>query len=340
MALLEKAVQADLVAVTRRILRLNNSDLRVTDYALICKNPNYSLCDAMLKTDVVYSVEYLLSFWEAKTQHVPCFVFKNTGRAVSLCCYVRPPVKLANCPRVREFNVLRVNESIVVGLKDIEQIKPSAQGILTNCVVRRSACGSAYNIELVAFGPDNELEYEALLRELYLKKTRAGGAWRHASPRAAAGTAVAALADATVLTAAPLGTPASEAAGAAPPACRSRRAGVCRCEPRFFDRDGNDVGAPGEGRRYAAEPAPPPPASPGAAGRRATGAASRTWPGGAAPSAAVAPSSTLLAGAPSARFGFGPWVRSPRAISSVVLAAVGLALILGGYVLGSAAPRA
>lgn len=67
--------------------------------------------------------------------------------------------------------MLRVNESLIVSLKDIEQIKPSTSGVLTNCVVRQSTCGSDYTIELVAFGPDNESEYEKLLHELYVKKS-------------------------------------------------------------------------------------------------------------------------------------------------------------------------
>ncbi|AFK83882.1 B50 [miniopterid betaherpesvirus 1] len=168
--LLDKALQADLIATTKRILKLGNGDLRVTDNALICKNPNYSLCDAMLKTDTVYSIEYLLSYWGARTDHVPCFVFKNTGCAVSLCCYLRAPARLVECDHVSEFNSLRVNESLIVSPRDIERIKPSTHGVLTNCVVRRSTCGTAYNIELVAFGPENEVEYNNLLRELYNRK--------------------------------------------------------------------------------------------------------------------------------------------------------------------------
>uniref|UniRef100_A0AAU7E0Y2 Nuclear egress membrane protein n=1 Tax=Cardioderma bat herpesvirus TaxID=3141914 RepID=A0AAU7E0Y2_9VIRU len=171
MAVVDKFVQADLIAATQRILRLGSNEVRVTDNALICKNPNYSLCDAMLKVDVVYFIEYLLSYWEARSGHVPCFVFKNTGCAASLCCYLRAPTKALDGERLKEFNVLRVNESLIVTLKDIEQMKPSARGVLTNCVVRRSACGSSFSVEFITFGPENETEYENLLRDLYAKKT-------------------------------------------------------------------------------------------------------------------------------------------------------------------------
>nr|5DOB_B Chain B, Virion egress protein UL34 homolog [Human herpesvirus 5 strain AD169] len=163
-----KVLHQDLVQATRRILKLGPSELRVTDAGLICKNPNYSVCDAMLKTDTVYCVEYLLSYWESRADHVPCFIFKNTGCAVSLCCFVRAPVALVSPARhVGEFNVLKVNESLIVTLKDIEEIKPSAYGVLTKCVVRKSNSASVFNIELIAFGPENEGEYENLLRELY-----------------------------------------------------------------------------------------------------------------------------------------------------------------------------
>lgn len=170
MAITDKSMQSDLIAATQRILKLGGSDLRVTDSGLVCKNPNYSLCDVMLKTDTVYCIEYLLSYWASKTGHVPCFVFKNTGCAVSLCCYVQAPGKLASCSHVQEFNCLRVNETLVVNLSDIDRIKPSKHGVLTNCVIRKSTYGNGYNIDLVAFGPENEAEYEDLLRELYLKK--------------------------------------------------------------------------------------------------------------------------------------------------------------------------
>uniref|UniRef100_A0AAU7E1Z9 Nuclear egress membrane protein n=1 Tax=Lemniscomys rat herpesvirus TaxID=3141920 RepID=A0AAU7E1Z9_9VIRU len=166
---IDRALHADLIAITRRILRLGDNELRVTDSALICKNPNYSLCDAMLKTDVTYCLEYLLSCWESRTKQTACFVFKNTGCRVSLCCYVRAPAKLTGLDRVKDFNFLRVNQSLIVTLQDIEYIKPCAQGVLTNCVVRRSNCGLSYNIEVVAFGPENEAEYENLLYDIYLK---------------------------------------------------------------------------------------------------------------------------------------------------------------------------
>ena len=144
---MNKVLHQDLVQATRRILKLGPSELRVTDAGLICKNPNYSVCDAMLKTDTVYCVEYLLSYWESRTDHVPCFIFKNTGCAVSLCCFVRAPVKLVSPARhVGEFNVLKVNESLIVTLKDIEEIKPSAYGVLTRCanpIRRRSSTSSS-----------------------------------------------------------------------------------------------------------------------------------------------------------------------------------------------------
>lgn len=172
MVSLERSTHGDLISTTRRILRLGPNELRVTDNALICKNPNYSLCDAMLKTDVVYCIEYLLSYWEARTGNVAYFVFKNSGSAISLCCYVKAPAGLSRLDHVREFNVLRVNESLAVAISDIERVKPSARGVLTNCVVRRSTSGSAYNIEFVAFGPENEREYDTLLRDMYVKKKR------------------------------------------------------------------------------------------------------------------------------------------------------------------------
>uniref|UniRef100_A0AAU7E1S4 Nuclear egress membrane protein n=1 Tax=Hipposideros bat herpesvirus TaxID=3141919 RepID=A0AAU7E1S4_9VIRU len=172
MVSLDKSTHNDLIAMTRRILRLGDNELRVTENSLICKNPNYSLCDAMLKTDVVYCVEYLMSYWECKTGSVPFFVFKNSGSAVSLCCYVKAPPKLVGLGHVGEFNSLKVNESLVVAVCDIERVKPSARGVLTNCVVRRSMDGSAYNIEFVAFGPESESEYNSLLREMYMKKKR------------------------------------------------------------------------------------------------------------------------------------------------------------------------
>ncbi|AEV80597.1 nuclear egress membrane protein [Cercopithecine betaherpesvirus 5] len=170
---ISKGLHHDLVSATRRILKLGPAELRVTDAGLICKNPNYSVCDAMLKTDTVYCVEYLLSYWESRTDHVPCFIFKNTGCAVSLCCFVRAPLKLVSCRHVGEFNVLKVNDSLIVTLKDIEEIKPSAYGVLTKCVVRKSNSPSVFNIELIAFGPENEVEYENLLKELCAKKAAA-----------------------------------------------------------------------------------------------------------------------------------------------------------------------
>ncbi|QQL09866.1 Ba81 [Baboon cytomegalovirus] len=172
---ISKGLHHDLVSATRRILKLGPAELRVTDAGLICKNPNYSVCDAMLKTDTVYCVEYLLSYWESRTDHVPCFIFKNTGCAVSLCCFVRAPLKLLSSRHVGEFNVLKVNESLIVTLKDIEDIKPSAYGVLTKCVVRKSNSPSVFNIELIAFGPENETEYENLIKELCAKKAAAAG---------------------------------------------------------------------------------------------------------------------------------------------------------------------
>ncbi|AEV80911.1 nuclear egress membrane protein [Saimiriine betaherpesvirus 4] len=178
---LDKALHHDLVSATRRILKLGPNELRVTDSSLICKNPNYSVCDAMLRTDTVYCVEYLLSYWESRTDHIPCFVFKNTGCAVSLCCFIRAPTKLVSSRHVGEFNVLRVNDQIVITLKDIEDLKPSAYGVLTKCVVRKSNAASVFNIELIAFGPENEREYEILLRELYQKKSVISGTEKTAS---------------------------------------------------------------------------------------------------------------------------------------------------------------
>lgn len=170
---IEKDVCVDLVSNTRRILKLEENELRVTDTALICKNPNYSLCDAMLSTDTVYSLEYLLSYWECRSGRCACFVFKNTGCRVSLSCYVGFPDRLRNLKRVTDFNLLSINESLLVTLNDIERIKPCDKGILTNCVVRKSNNGLAYNIEVIAFGPENESEYEALLRDIYIRSVNA-----------------------------------------------------------------------------------------------------------------------------------------------------------------------
>lgn len=170
---LEKSVGADLVLNTRRIFRLGETELRITDNALICKNPNYSLCDAMLSTGVVYPLEYLLSYWECRSGRPACFVFNNTGCRVSLSCYLGFPERLRVLHRVRDFNVLDVNESLAVTLEDVERIKPCPHGVLTNCVIRKSNGGLAYNIEVVAFGPDSEEEYRALLRDIYVRGVRA-----------------------------------------------------------------------------------------------------------------------------------------------------------------------
>lgn len=172
---LEKSTGADLVSNTRRIFRLGETEIRVTDSALICKNPNYSLCDAMLTTGVVYPLEYLLSYWECRSGRSACFVFNNTGCRVSLSCYLGLPERLRNLQRVRDFNVLDVNESLAVTLEDVERIKPCQHGVLTNCVIRKSDGGLAYNIEVVAFGPDSEDEYRALLRDIYVRGVRAPG---------------------------------------------------------------------------------------------------------------------------------------------------------------------
>ncbi|AFX83374.1 B50 [Murid betaherpesvirus 8] len=166
---IEKNIGLDLVHNTRRILKLEENELRVTDSALICKNPNYSLCDAMLSTDVIYPLEYLLSYWECRSGTGACFVFKNTGCRVSMSCHVGFPERLRGMKRVCEYNVLNVNETFVVTLSDIDRIKPCEKGVLTNCVVRRSNSGMAYNVEVVAFGPENEAEYEALLRDIYAR---------------------------------------------------------------------------------------------------------------------------------------------------------------------------
>lgn len=166
---IEKDVCVDLISNTRRIFKLEENELRITDSALICKNPNYSLCDAMLSTDTVYPLEYLLSYWECRSGRCACFVFKNTGCRVSLSCYVGFPDRLRTLKRVSDFNFLSVNESLLVTLNDIERMKPCDRGILTNCVVRKSNNGLVYNIEVIAFGPENELEYETLLRDIYVR---------------------------------------------------------------------------------------------------------------------------------------------------------------------------
>nr|WEG69746.1 nuclear egress membrane protein [Mastomys natalensis cytomegalovirus 3]WEG70026.1 nuclear egress membrane protein [Mastomys natalensis cytomegalovirus 3]WEG70166.1 nuclear egress membrane protein [Mastomys natalensis cytomegalovirus 3]WEG70726.1 nuclear egress membrane protein [Mastomys natalensis cytomegalovirus 3] len=174
---LEKNMGVDLISNTRRILKLDESELRITDSALICKNPNYSLCDAMLNTDVVYPLEYLLSYWECRSGRTASFVFKNTGCRISLSCYIGFPERLRGFKRVCDFNVLSVNESVVVTLVDIERIKPCEKGVLTNCVVRRSNNNMAFNIEVVAFGPESEVEYETLLRDIYVKSLDISDRW-------------------------------------------------------------------------------------------------------------------------------------------------------------------
>nr|WEG69057.1 nuclear egress membrane protein [Mastomys natalensis cytomegalovirus 2]WEG69195.1 nuclear egress membrane protein [Mastomys natalensis cytomegalovirus 2]WEG69334.1 nuclear egress membrane protein [Mastomys natalensis cytomegalovirus 2]WEG69472.1 nuclear egress membrane protein [Mastomys natalensis cytomegalovirus 2]WEG69610.1 nuclear egress membrane protein [Mastomys natalensis cytomegalovirus 2] len=166
---IEKSVMLDLIFNTRRILRLEENELRITDSALICKNPNYSLCDAMLSTDIVYPIEYLLSYWECKSGKSACFVFKNTGCRVSLSCYLGFPDRLKDLGRVSDFNFLGANEAVIVTLGDIERIKPCDRGVLTNCVIRKSNSTMVFNIEVVAFGPENETEYEELLRDIYMR---------------------------------------------------------------------------------------------------------------------------------------------------------------------------
>ncbi|AEV80756.1 nuclear egress membrane protein [Aotine betaherpesvirus 1] len=236
----DKALHHDLVTATRRILKLGPNELRVTDSSLICKNPNYSVCDAMLRTDTVYCVEYLLSYWESRTDHVPCFVFKNTGCAVSLCCFIRAPTKLVSSRHVGEFNVLRVNDQIVVTLKDIEDIKPSAYGVLTKCVVRKSNVASVFNIELIAFGPENERDYDNLLRELYSKKSvlgtgSAGGVKE--SVRASPNRVTPRMARRPVIAAAPPPPP--------PPPFSSCRGCACHAQRRKTNNDKDSRRDPG-----------------------------------------------------------------------------------------------
>ncbi|AGE11529.1 GP50 [Caviid betaherpesvirus 2] len=168
--MLERAVYTDLIATTQRIMRLSPHEMRVTEYALVEKNPNYSVCDIVLRPETLYSIEYLLSSWESLTCQLPCFAFKNTGSVISLCCYVHMPDKFTSMRHVREYNLLRMNDVLIVDSHDIDMIKPTQNGILTKFVVRRSTFGSgAFSLELVAFGPENETEYFNLLRELHTK---------------------------------------------------------------------------------------------------------------------------------------------------------------------------
>lgn len=160
----------ELILSTRRILQLGTNDLRVTDKNLFLKNPKYPLCDIILKLDYAYSIEYLLSLWENVSRKEAKFVFKNTGYTVSMSCYLYPSIKTETPNIVKEFNVLNVNESLVVCMDDIEAMKPSSRGVLTKCIIRRSR-EPTFILEFVAFGPENEVEYNLLLKAIYTKKS-------------------------------------------------------------------------------------------------------------------------------------------------------------------------
>lgn len=153
----------ELIESTSRILRLGPNDFRVTDRNLFSKNPKYPLCDIVLKLDYPYSLEYLLGLWSTISKQEPKFVFKNNGSAISMSCYLQPSVKIENRSVVKEFNILRVNETLIVCMNDIEAIKPSSSGVLTKCIIRRNR-DSTFVLEFVAFGPENETEYNSLLK--------------------------------------------------------------------------------------------------------------------------------------------------------------------------------
>ncbi|ANC96575.1 nuclear egress membrane protein [macacine betaherpesvirus 9] len=168
--MLKEKTYDELIVSTCRILKLGPNEFRVTDKNLFTKNPKFPLCDILLKLDFAYSLEYLLSLWEDITKQEARFIFKNTGGAVSMSCYLHAPIKVEHPNTVKECNILNVNECLSVCLHDIEAMKPSSCGVLTKCIIRRNR-DSAFIIEFVAFGPESETEYIALLKAIFLKKT-------------------------------------------------------------------------------------------------------------------------------------------------------------------------
>lgn len=168
---IKEIVYDDLISTTKRILNLDTNDFRITDKNLFSKNPKYPLCDIVLKLDVVYSIEYLLNLWELISKQEPKFIFKNTGSSVSMSCYLHPSVKVETQNIVKEFNILRMNESLIVCMDDIEAIKPSSRGVLIKCIIRRNR-DSTFILEFVAFGPENENEYNSLLKTIFNKNNQ------------------------------------------------------------------------------------------------------------------------------------------------------------------------
>lgn len=171
-ASISQYVQDELISSTVRILNLSPSEFRVTDRNLLSKNPKCSICDIVLKTEVLYSIEYLMELWERVSQKDPKFVFKNTGVTVSLSCYIQPPIKPETHINLKEFNTLNVNEVLIIGVSDIVAIKPSRRGVLTKCVIRRCYKTSSFTLEFITFGPENELEYNSLLDIIYTKREK------------------------------------------------------------------------------------------------------------------------------------------------------------------------
>ncbi|APZ76262.1 nuclear egress protein [Murid herpesvirus 3] len=161
-------IHDELISVTKKVFKLHDNEFRVTDKNLLTKNPKYPLCDIILKLDCVYSCEHLLHLWTNISKREPVFVFKNNGHTVSLSCYLQLPVKMESSTVVKETNVLNVNESLSVCMGDIISIKPSCNGVLTKCIIRKNK-SSSFIVEFISFGPDNEKEYKALMKSVFAK---------------------------------------------------------------------------------------------------------------------------------------------------------------------------
>lgn len=167
--LLKQREYNELIEATQRILKLGQRDFRVTDLNLFSKNPKYSLCDIVLKINVVYDIEHLFNMWINISRQEPIFIFKNNGCSVSLSCHLQVPVKSETVTSIRETNVLNVNENLIVCLADFETIKPSSQGVITKCIIRKNK-DLVFVVEFISYGPENERDYEALLKMIYTKK--------------------------------------------------------------------------------------------------------------------------------------------------------------------------
>lgn len=165
--LLNWDIHEELISVTKRILKLNKQDFRITDKNLLAKNPKYPICDVVLKVDYVYSIEHLLNLWINISKRQPIFIFKNNGYTVSLSCHLQMPVKIES-NAVREINIININEILTLCMTDIEFMKPSSSGVLTKCIIRKSK-PCTFIIEFISFGPENETEYRALMKSVCAK---------------------------------------------------------------------------------------------------------------------------------------------------------------------------